>query len=134
MIDELAWIFRLKPSFVMLFPDEKALTSPGDKTNTTILYPKYADQDLEFNVLSSGRAKLKTYFLGEPKEGRLFDIYFRFFETGFRLTNFTGLEDSIFKLTNKTELSISSEDYKHPSFVTGKTKQFKVNGRIQRYS
>lgn len=35
MIDNLAWLFKLSPSFVMLFPSEKALAKDGDNTNCT---------------------------------------------------------------------------------------------------
>ena len=133
MIDNLDWLFRLKPSFVMLMPSEKALLNNGDRTNIVILYPRYADQELEFNVLSKGKASLRTYFFGEPKEDRMFDLFFRFFETGFKLSHFEGLEKSIFKFHNGTELKISSEKYRHPTIITGNTNgEFKVNARISR--
>ena len=131
MIDELSWLFRLKPSFVMLFPSEKALNTQGG-TNVNIIYPKYADKNMEFNVLSSGTADLRTYFFGEPKEDRSFDMYYRFFEVGFKLFNFKGLDDSLLKLKSSTEISISSKDYEHPSFVSGKTEKFKVRARASR--
>lgn len=132
MINNLAWLFRLDPSFVMLFPSEKALSKDGDNTNCTIFYPKYADKNLEFNVQAKGTADMRTYFFGEPKEGRSFDMYYRLFETGFKLYNFKGLENSPLKLTGNTEISISSKDYEHPSFPGGNTKHFKTRARVSR--
>lgn len=133
MLDKLDWLFRLKPSFVMLFPSEKALREDGDKTNTTIIYPKVADTEMDFNILTEGKAHLTTYFFGEPKKGRTFDLYFRFFEIGFRLTDFTGLEKSIFRFYEGTEISISSETYKHPTIITGNTgDEFKCRARVTR--
>ena len=133
MIDHLDWLFRLKPSFVMLFPSEKALQKDGDRTNITVLYPKEADTNVEFNILSEGRAYLSTYFFGEPKEDRTFDFFFRFFEVGFRMTAFEDLDKSIFRLYEGTEISISSEKYKHPSILSGDTGgELKVRARVSR--
>ena len=132
MIDNLSWLFRLDPSFVMLFPSYKALSKDGDTTNCTIIYPKYADKNLAFNVDAKGTADMRTYFFGEPKEGRFMDMYYRLFETGFKLYNFKGLDDSPLKLTSKTEISISSKDYEHPSFPSGDTKRFKTRARVNR--
>lgn len=132
MIDDLAWLFRVSPSFVMLFPSAADLDKDGDSANTFLVYPKYADKNLEFNVMAKGTADMRTYFFGEPKEGRLFDMFYRLFETGFKLYNFEGLEKSPLKLTSKTEISISSKDYEHPSIVSGDTKKFKVRARVSR--
>ena len=51
MIDNLAWLFRLDPSFVMLFPSYKALSKDGDTTNCT----KIIVQKIKYN--SMRRAK-----------------------------------------------------------------------------
>lgn len=132
MIDNLSWLFRVSPSFVMLFPSAADLAKDGDSANTFIVYPKYADKNLEFNVLAKGTADMRTYFFGEPKEGRFMDFYYRLFETGFKLYNFEGLEKSPLKLKPETEISISSKDYEHPSFPSGDTKHFKVRARVTR--
>lgn len=87
---------------------------------------------MEFNVIAKGTADMRTYFFGEPKEGRTFDMYYRLFETGFKLYNFEGLENSPLKLTSETEISISSKDYEHPKFSTGETLRFKVRARVNR--
>lgn len=132
MIDNLAWMFRFNPSFVLIFPTEKALQKDDDMTNATLIYPKFASKNMEFNKLHNGTAYLTTYFFGEPKEDRSFDWFYRFSEYGFRLSDFKGLEDSILKLNSDTTLHISSRDYEHPTFVSGETKDFKVYARVNR--
>lgn len=132
MIDNLSWLFRLKPSFVFLFPSFKSLSNDGSKTNIEIFYPRYADKNMEFKKLNSGTASLKTYFFGHPKDDRSFDFYYRFFENGFTLTNFKNLDSSELNLTSETSLEISSKDYKDPDFMSGNNTKFKIKARIQR--
>lgn len=132
MIDDLDWLMRLKPSFVMLFSDESVFSHSGDKTNTIVVYPRYANKNMEFTTLAKGTADLTTYFFGNPKDNRTFDWYYRLFEIGFKLTNFKGLEKAIFKLGKNTIVNITSKDYKHPDIFTGKTSKFKIRARVSR--
>ena len=135
ILDNMEWLFKLKPSFVMILPSEKALDRDGSSTNTTIIYPKFAQKNMNFKILSRGSARVKSDFFGTAKEGRTFDFYYRFFETGFELTEFEGLENSDLKLKPKTKLEVSSSDYSHPSMITGnygKESDFKVFARVKR--
>lgn len=132
MMDNLDWIFRFKPSFVMLFPSEESLNSENKKSNAIIVYPKNASRRMEFNELGSGTAKLKTYFFGNEKKDRAFDLYYRFFEIGFTLSKIDNLDKSIFKLNKNTIIEISSEDYTHPTVFTGKTDELIASARVVR--
>ena len=131
MLNDLDWMFTLNPSFVLLFQSANALDKPS-KTNVTVLYPKKASIELNFNVLSSGSCDVSTYIFGEEKSDRPFDAYYRLFETGFRLYNFKGLEKSLLKIKPETVLHISSKDYEHPHFITGDNKTFSCKARIER--
>lgn len=135
ILDNLEWLFKLKPSFAMIIPSEKALDKDGASTNSIIIYPKFARNNMNFKILSRGTAKVQTDFFGTPKKDRLFDFYFRFFETGFELTDFKGLEDSDLKLTPSTKLEITSSQYKHPKMTNGDygdKSDFKVYARVKR--
>lgn len=133
MLDNMEWLFKLKPSFVILLPKNSDITKKNSKLNVEIIYPKQASTKMNFNIVSSGSADLNTYFFGNEKEDRSFDFYYRFFETGFTLTNFQNLEKSPLKFSNNTKLSISSQEYRHPSIVTGDTNGvFSVNARLNR--
>ena len=134
MLDDMEWVFRLKPSFVMLFPSEESINRKNAKTNATIVYPKYANKNMEFEEFASGTASLKTYFFGNEKEKRQFDLYYRFFEIGFSLYDFKGLEKSIFKINSDTKIEVSSSNYVHPSIVSGKTPDIIASARIVRHN
>lgn len=134
MLDKMDWVFRLKPSFVMVFPSEESINRKNAKTNATIIYPKYANKELEFDEFAKGTARLKTYFFGNEKMSRQFDLYYRFFEIGFSIDKITGLDKSIFKLNQDTKLEISSSDYVHPSIIAGKTSDIIASARVVRYN
>ena len=131
MLSDLDWMFKLNPSFALLFQSANALDKPG-KTNVTVLYPKKANIEMNFNVLSSGSCDARTYFFGEEKSDRSFDLFYRLFETGFRLYNFKGLEDSLLKIKPETVLHISSKEFEHPTFITGSNKTFSCKARVER--
>lgn len=134
MLDNMEWVFRLKPSFVMIFPSEESINRKNSRSNATIIYPKHAGKEMEFDEFAKGTARLKTYFFGNDKTSRQFDLYYRFFEIGFSIDKISGLDKSIFRLNADTKLEISSSNYVHPSIVLGKTPDIIASARVVRYN
>ena len=62
MLDNMEWLFKLKPSFVILLPKNSDITKKNSKLNVEIIYPKQASTKMNFNIVSSGSADLNTYF------------------------------------------------------------------------
>ena len=123
VMDELKWLGKLSPSFLLIVPNLENLTETNKGTNGTIIYPKPAQTTLNYHTLIKGKANLYSYFFGREKPGRTFDLIFRLFEEGFSLDNFKGFEaNSPLILTKDSEISISTKGYKHPSIITGKVK------------
>ncbi len=134
IVDELKWLGKLSPSFLVIVPNLKNLSTTNKGTNGIIVYPKPAQTELNYNSVASGTAHLYSYFFGREKPGRTFDLIYRMFEEGFSLENFKGFENnSILPLNKNSEISISTKGYKHPNIITGKTIDAKpINARLLR--
>ncbi len=134
ILDNLKWLGKLSPSFLLLIPNIKNLINKGKGTNGLIIYPKPAQTQLNFNAISTGTIDLYSYFFGREKPGRTLDLIYRLFEEGFSFENFKGFEnDSILPLPNDAVISISTKGYKHPNIITGNLQDSKpITARILR--
>ena len=136
ILNELAVVATLRPSFMFCLEDFKLLDSPGDGGNGLIVASTNA-QGLEYKKIKSGKCQVATYFWGMPKKGRFLDWIYRLFEQGFRLQQFEGFgkNDKIFKNDAVIDITVKKTDYTHPGLLYGKLDKetsFKVPARIRR--
>ena len=131
VLSNLNWVAQFKPSFMFIIPDLDRFNRINYSSNGSIVYAKQA-QHLEYNKILSGKCEVLTKWFGQPKEGRVFDWIHRLFETGFLFTNFIGFDDNKFvKLTKSSQISITTSDYKHPSFLLGKIRPKNEEDKIK---
>lgn len=135
ILNDLAVVTTLRPSFMFCLENFKLLENPGDGGNGMIVASTNA-QSLEYKKLGEGKCEVITYFWGMPKKGRFLDWIYRLFEHGFRLKNFEGFNDLPFKEDAVIDISVKKSDYSHPGLLYGKLdkeKPFKVPARIRRF-
>lgn len=123
VLDKLKYIGRLKPSFLIMFRRIDLLSKPA-KQNATVVYPKYANQNFVVDPIAQTECYLDTTFVGDKKEGRTFDWWFRLFEYGFTLKKFKDTLDIKgirIDPNTKINISVAKDKYKTPTFATGDT-------------
>ena len=116
VLNELSFIMKLNPSFMLVVPKMKLLYKDGGGTNGYIITARKAQQ-LEYQTIQKGSCLAKAYFFGRPKPGRTLDIYQRIFEQGFSIENIKGI--SGFPPGARIDITASGKDFAGTSFFTG---------------
>ena len=124
ILNNLRWLFKLNPSFMLCFPKDRKSIKPfvsiidkGSETNGFIIVSKQA-QNLGYSKIDIGQCKAKTYFFGRKKPERTFDLFLRFAERGFSISNIMDIE--LFNGDETFDITTKKTEYSKSSFRTGK--------------
>jgi len=135
VLNNLQFLFKMNPSFMVIVPEMNLLEEVGGGTNGTLILAVEAQQ-MEFRSLEQGKCKAKTYFFGRPKSDRTMDWYLRMYEKGFSIQNMEGLKT--FPSSAQIDITVSKRAG-YTEVPTGrrrvrKQKNYKIPCRIKRVS
>lgn len=85
LLNKLRFLFRFSPSFALIIPNIDLLKKISGGTNG-FLIPPIPAQNMEFEILETGKCLALTHFFGRKNERRTFDMFFRLLsEKGFSI-------------------------------------------------